>query len=376
MVDRCVEGERRRWMRMARRCGSPSAAAAARRPNPMVGAVVVDAEGVVVGVGRITSARVGRTPRSHALSAAGPRARGRHALLHARAVLPHGTHRPLLRGASPRPASGAWSWRSGIRIRRWRAAGSRYLRRARHRGGRRACGERRPRGQNAPFFTRDANAAARGSSLKIATSLDGARRRARRASARRSVGPRPSRCAQRLRAEVDAIAVGAGTVLVDDPVLTARDVYRAPSARPRRVRLRGCARRPRRAWSVDARAGPVVVVDRRRRSRESPARRRAAAIAASRCWPPTARVPGGARARWLRARCTSLLLEGGPTLHAAALEGRRRRPGRQLVSDRVLGPEAVPLGRAARSGCRGWTPRTRAPRARRPVWKRDVHRTH
>src|SRR5688572_18820546 len=32
---------------------------------------------------------------------------------------------------------------------------------------------------------------------------------------------------QRQRAEVDAIAVGAGTVLIDNPLLTARDVYRA-----------------------------------------------------------------------------------------------------------------------------------------------------
>ena len=35
-----------------------------------------------------------------------------------------------------------------------------------------------------------------------------------------------NRHAQRLRAEVDAIAVGADTVLIDDPLLTARDVYR------------------------------------------------------------------------------------------------------------------------------------------------------
>ena len=61
--------------------------------------------------------------------------------------------------------------------------------------------------------------------LKIAMSLDG--RIAAAPGARTALtSAAANRHAQRLRAEVDAIAVGSETVLIDDPLLTARDVYR------------------------------------------------------------------------------------------------------------------------------------------------------
>ena len=67
------------------------------------------------------------------------------------------------------------------------------------------------------------------------------------------------RRAQRLRAEVDAIAVGVETVLVDDPLLTVREVFRPrPLTRAildRRLRTPSSARL---FSTLDA--GPVVVV--------------------------------------------------------------------------------------------------------------------
>ena len=65
-----------------------------------------------------------------------------------------------------------------------------------------------------------------------------------------------NRRTQRLRASVDAIGVGSGTLLADDPVLTVRDCYRPrPLARvvfDRRLRTPptpGCSRRSTRGRS-------------------------------------------------------------------------------------------------------------------------------
>ena len=53
----------------------------------MVGAVVVDDDGVIVGPRARTNSPAGRTPKSIALADAGERGARRDALLHARAVL-------------------------------------------------------------------------------------------------------------------------------------------------------------------------------------------------------------------------------------------------------------------------------------------------
>ena len=60
--------------------------------------------------------------------------------------------------------------------------------------------------------------------LKAATSLDG---RIAITGERTPLTSAPAlRHAQYMRAQVDAIGVGSETILVDDPLLTAREVYR------------------------------------------------------------------------------------------------------------------------------------------------------
>jgi diaminohydroxyphosphoribosylaminopyrimidine deaminase/5-amino-6-(5-phosphoribosylamino)uracil reductase len=94
--------------------------------------------------------------------------------------------------------------------------------------------------------------------LKAATSLDG--RMAAAPGRRTQLTSLPSiRHAHGVRAQVDAVAVGSGTVLVDDPLLTVREVYRErPLTRvvfDRRLRVPPTAR----LFSTLS-AGPVIVL--------------------------------------------------------------------------------------------------------------------
>ena len=81
----------------------------------------------------------------------------------------------------------------------------------------------------------------------------------RRESARALTSVAAQRHAQFVRAQVDAIGVGSETVLVDDPLLTARDVYRErPLARvvfDRRLRTPPGAR-----LLSTLPAGPVIIL--------------------------------------------------------------------------------------------------------------------
>ena len=236
-------------------------------PNPMVGAVVVR-DGAVVGEGY--HARYGGDHAEVvALDAAGVRARG--ATLYvtlepcnhrgktppcADAVLHAGIARVVAAAADPNPVA---------------AGGAARLRAADIQVDI-GVEESDARELNAPFF--HAFASDRPwIILKLATSIDGAiadASRARGTNRRWLTGNDARREVHRLRAGVDAVAVGVGTVLADDPLLTVRDAP-PPRVSPRRVVFDSALRTPLTAALVrTAREQPTIVIatraDERRRA--------------------------------------------------------------------------------------------------------------
>jgi diaminohydroxyphosphoribosylaminopyrimidine deaminase/5-amino-6-(5-phosphoribosylamino)uracil reductase len=223
-------------------------------PNPMVGALIVSPDGVVVGRG--FHERAG-TPHAevHAIADAGDRARG--ATLYC-------TLEPCCHTGRTGPCSVAIA-QAGIRRvvaavtdpnPKVASGGVRYLREHGIDVTVGVLGERAAR-LNEVFFT---NVTRRRPfvTLKIAMSLDG-RIAAGKGERTALTSAAANRHAQRFRAEVDAIGVGSETILVDDPVLTARDVCRKrPLTRvvfDSRLRTPPAARL---LTTLDA--GPVVIV--------------------------------------------------------------------------------------------------------------------
>jgi len=287
-------------------------------PNPMVGAVVVDDEGVVVGRGSHEFAG-GPHAEVLALDEAGARARGATLYCtlepcchHGRTgpcaprVVEAGIRRAVVAVEDPNPRV------SGAGHAHLRAHGIEVTVGVR-------CGEaialNRPffsvMQRRRPFIT-----------AKAALSLD-AKVAAAPGLATRLTGEPANRRVHRERAEVDALGVGSTTVLTDDPLLTARGIYRVrPLARivfDRRLRMPPTARM---LSTLDA--GPVIIVttasavaghgDRAAQLRSAGARLQ---IHES--------LPGGndfrladAVERLAADGITSLVLEGGPALHRAA----------------------------------------------------------
>jgi diaminohydroxyphosphoribosylaminopyrimidine deaminase/5-amino-6-(5-phosphoribosylamino)uracil reductase len=93
--------------------------------------------------------------------------------------------------------------------------------------------------------------------LKMASSLDG-KAAARDGSSRWITGPAARADVQRLRAWADAVVVGAGTAIADDPSLTVRDPAFASSRSPLRVIVDASGRVPGDGRAFDA-AAPTLV---------------------------------------------------------------------------------------------------------------------
>lgn len=176
---------------------------------------------------------------------------------------------------------------------------------------------------------------------KAAVSLDG--RTATAAGDSKWIsGPESRRLVHEWRADSDAIAVGIGTVLADDPLLTARDV--AAARQPTRVVFDSAARLPlgsRLVRSLDE--APIVAVC----GPDAPPDRTAALSEAGvEVLPVRATGAAGVTAALEelgRRGLTSLMLEGGATLAGAFLEAGAIDAMRLFVAPVVLGGDGRPL---------------------------------
>ena len=305
-------------------------------PNPLVGAVVVSADGVVVGQG--FHERAGEPHAEiHALTAAGSRARG--ATLYSTLepcchqgrtgpcvsrIVEAGIVRVVAAVEDPNPAvrgrGFAFLRANGVEVDVGLGAGAAVA-------------------LNRPFFTlmREGRPFV---VLKAATSSDGC---IAAAPGQRTplTSEEANRHAHRVRAEVDAIAVGSGTILADDPALTARGAYRErPLARvifDRRLRTPPQAR-----VLSTVEAGPVIIVTSARTAERAELRKvlesRGAEIVAA--GDDTFRA---ALAELAGRDIGSLLLEGGAGVHGAAWDENLVDYVRLYVTPHALGNGALRL---------------------------------
>jgi diaminohydroxyphosphoribosylaminopyrimidine deaminase/5-amino-6-(5-phosphoribosylamino)uracil reductase len=223
-------------------------------PNPKVGAVVVH-DGAIVGEGWHAEFG-GAHAEVAALAQAGSAARGATVFVSlepcnhhgktppcSEALIAAGVARVVFATRDPNPVAVGGAARL-------RAAGIEVTE---------GVGEAQAQIVNAPFFH-----AARGAdtpfvTLKLATSIDGAIVDATRQRGWIS-GPQALNAVHHLRADVDAIGVGIGTALADDPQLTIR-LAPAPRVAPRRIIFDRRARLPLTSQLVRTAAElPVTVV--------------------------------------------------------------------------------------------------------------------
>jgi diaminohydroxyphosphoribosylaminopyrimidine deaminase/5-amino-6-(5-phosphoribosylamino)uracil reductase len=306
-------------------------------PNPLVGALVVDRDGVIVGRG---AHRVAGGPHAEviALEDAGPRARG--ATLYctlepcshtgrtgpcAPLVTAAGIARAVIAIEDPNPLVNG--------------GGLTHLRRH---GTEVVVGVERARAaqQNAAFFTRIRENRPY-VILKAAVSADG--KLASAPGARTYLtGPEANRRIHRQRAEVDAIAVGSGTILTDDPLLTPRGAYRGrPLTRiifDRRLRTPPTAR-----VLSTLTAGPVIIVSTKVGSADNSGAAAALSAAGARVLvldPEDSGLAGALRVL-KQYEVASLVLEGGAALHRAALDEGVVDAVNLFIAPSLLGPGAV-----------------------------------
>jgi diaminohydroxyphosphoribosylaminopyrimidine deaminase/5-amino-6-(5-phosphoribosylamino)uracil reductase len=284
-------------------------------PNPMVGAVVVDAAGAPAGEGWHGGAG---TPHAevHALLAAAARARGGTLYVTlepcshkgrtppcTEAIIDAGVARVVAAVRDPNPMV------DGTGLARLRQAGVRV-----------EVGlESEAAGRLIEAFATAVTTGMPFVTLKLAMSLDG-RAAARDGTSRWITGEASRRDVHRLRAEHDAVMVGAGTAIADDPSLTVRMVDDL-GRQPIRIVVDGTGRVPARGRLFDGEAPLWILTGSAAHSEAFEAWEAAGA----RVWTVPGDSPVDLRAglagwandadRPLR----SILIEGGPTLAWSAV---------------------------------------------------------
>jgi diaminohydroxyphosphoribosylaminopyrimidine deaminase/5-amino-6-(5-phosphoribosylamino)uracil reductase len=176
--------------------------------------------------------------------------------------------------------------------------------------------------------------------MKAATSLDN--RVAATAGARTRISSGDSvKHAHAVRAEVDAIAAGSGTIIADDPLLTAREVHRRrPLARvlfDRRLRISPSAK----VFST-LDAGPVIIVTTPEIIESNRVRASDLERAGAELEPISRGDLVGAFEQLGSRQITSLVLEGGVVLQAAVWKAGLVDAVHLYVAPMTLGSEALP----------------------------------
>ena len=175
---------------------------------------------------------------------------------------------------------------------------------------------------------------------KAAVSLDG--RIAVEPGARTAISSAmANRRTQRLRAAVDAVGIGSGTLLTDDPVLTVRDCYRP---RPlTRVIFDRQLRTPSTAkvfTTLDA--GPVILMTTAAAASRYPERTNALKETGATVIEGAGDLRDDLRAL-ARRDVSTLLLEGGAVMHAAAWRAGVIDRVHLIVASHALGDRGVKL---------------------------------
>lgn len=308
-ADADAQAMRRAIELAARGLGSTS-------PNPVVGCVITDAAGTVVGEGWHERAG-GPHAEVHALHAAGAAARGGTAYVTlepcnhtgrtgpcAQALVEAGVTRVLYAVADPNPQASGGS--DTLRAAGIKAEGGLL--------------EAEAAAGNAAWLT-SVRFGRPHVTWKYAATLDG-RSAAADGSSRWITGPESRADVHRLRAEADAVLVGGGTLREDDPHLAVRGI--AGATQPLRVALDTRAGLPATARILDDAAPTLLVTGEDADTRHLPG-------------VELLRLPlHGGRiavhdllARLYTRGVRSVLLEGGPTLAGAFLEAG--------AVDRVIG---------------------------------------